>query len=532
MTRGPAPTFLKNALFVTLFFIGVWLGWQGVRVVTDDPGFVHHARSPALPGEFRGRAILHGSDSHPPLCIAVHEHFEECGKTKCWVPVGTLHVAQGRADLDDGTAITLGRSFTVEPANPVFEHGTATSRLTELQTIGTSTIGFDATSFATDGAHRVREWCARELDTVWIAACEENRTTIPCAGQSSWVVALGDGTPDAAVGAYMDGAIAWFAAAAVVLSLALLTRLTRRSPIARALARRATKDELESPVATVLPGLFAIGLFGLALALVVPDIMRASVDDPSSREAYGRSGEIVMAISAAIILAGAIAILWRRSAVARACRVVAATAKRSLGNAQGTAALFVRAERSEGIHALVDGAPVAFSRAVLSERHGGGKSTRVTLIAGPHDAPEQIAVTDASGAGTVYLGRAALDVEKKSMESVGLPKNVRARFGDPAPKEAHSAWIVEEERIGVGEELLVFGEVTSTTLRAGDAGYRTTERSPTLGGPESPVVVYAGKHVELDRELRAERRAATIVVALVLALLAGLVVATNVLQHW
>ncbi len=533
MRRTPQRTLAKTLLFGLLVIASLAVALHAWKTIEAPDAFVARTDAAPDPGELRGRAIVHGA-APGPICVALHEHWQSCGKTMCWSALGTLQVTDGWLETAEGTRLNLRPGFVVEPGDPVSSYGLPTTRAAQLRELGAKVQDFDPYSFHDDGNDRIREWCIADGTPVYFSACEEGGATAACTGRAGWTVALGDGTPALARSTHADHAAGVFTIALVLFWVASMLQLARLTPLARALAR----GDAGSPPSTAvvnfgLPSSVALATFGAMVVLVVRHA-ESGPSDEWHRASWGYGGERVLLVFGLVSAVSVVLVALRRTTVVRALHRVHGAGLRRLSECSGKVVVFVRAKATEKLTSAIGGESLAFSRGTLSEVVGSGKQARIDVRVPTNDLPERVEVTetDGTGAGVLCMTGASIDVEsvKKRPSEKALPAAAQARFGHQVSLGGER-WIIQEERIFPGEELLVFGEVFETDVRPGVTGYRSTERVPTLGSKESPLVLFAGKREELEAELVHERRRTALVLSLVLGGLGAALGLLSFLEH-
>jgi hypothetical protein len=143
-----------------------------------------------------------------------------------------------------------------------------------------------------------------------------------------------------------------------------------------------------------------------------------------------------------------------------------------------------------------------------------GKSTGARDLVVGHSPSKELRVEDESGDGVLDMDAALLDVEVRETRMKLADPLLEKRVGKLDRHESHIEYVVTEEVVRPGEQLYVLGEVVRVALQAGDGGYRGVRGSPTLSGPDAPLLVYAGTERGLLDELGAEDRALGLVIAL------------------
>ena len=449
--------------------------------------------------------------SHPPLCVLTLQHYESCGKSKCWRTVRVETRAQGQIELASRPSPLL--------LTPRFEM-TPTSPPSSAWSTGTSHDWGSA--WRPSYPYRALERCVTDGDEITVDGCVTGSAGADsldaCATDTPYAVVVGPSAQPA-----LDDAanllMYRFGGAALLAWIIALVALPRTELLADALATRAGEK-----VEKRWPLLLGIGLAPVAFLMWH---LLARNGAPESTWSWGRGGYVLASVAMAAWAISGLVALARARQLRAATLPVLSTPRSLLSRAQGTVELHVRAaaiaEHDAAPAPIVVTEPVVFAEATVRETIREGKSTTTVdrVVTRNRDA---VRISDESGHGTLDLRHAVLDLSTHEQSWVSSVPGLGARRVELTPQPGHQRFEVTEKVIRPGEELYVLGEVSGMTLSPSELGYRTVAGSPTLGGSHAPLLVYAGTERglvdALEREAAARFRHAVGAAVAVVAVLA------------
>jgi hypothetical protein len=479
------------------------------------------------PDALRTGGVLHmGPNGEQPLCSVIHQRWAQCGKNRCWTWYAGMLTADGFLETDDGKQITLGSSFRFLPAEPgdtswahTVEEPRAGALSARARQSGIS--GFYQQDF-TPGSDRIVERCLGHEDRVFAMGCvrEEGGKSllVPCSGEDRWTVVPGDGTAQPAIDEAANYVLYWFGGAFAAMFVACLVMFPRAQKLAEALERRARQRSRAYP--------WSFALLAVPVAVLATSLIQRGGLPQTSTWAYGRGGYALASLVAAGLALVAFSSARRRSILRHAIEPILRTPRSLLSQARdATVELSVRAASEPVTTSVVARDGVALSILQVEESYQVGKSTSTQSLHTSIE-PAQIVVSDESGDGRLDLSNALVDGEVRTLRQKEPPDGLERRTGALSRHPSHVHYIVTEQILRPGEALYVFGEVTQIEMHGSEEGYRAVRGSPTLGGADAPLLVYAGTERGLVGELNGEHAGLGIVLSAALGSLAMLLVAT------
>ena len=517
------PLWKRIALAIVPALLALYLAGRGYGAAYGEGSRLAWLEEDAAPGEVRvGGALRANESGERPLCSIIHQRWAQCGKNKCWTWYAGMLTADGTLVADDGTRLALGSSFKILPREPgdtswAHEVDPARAKAVRARAARSGLSGFGDRDFVPAQDHRIVERCLEEDTRVFAIGCAGEGGLGPCAGQDRWTVIPGDGTPQPALDEAANDVLYWFAFAFAAMLVASLLLYPGAEKLAFALERRAGARSRAHG--------WAWALLAIPAGVLATSLLQRGSLPQTSTWAHGRGGYAAASAVAACLAIVALSARRRRSVLRHAVEPVLRTPRSLLAQARdATVELHVKSAAAPAVDSAVSGEGVALSILQIDEVYAVGKSTQSRSL---HHSivPNEIAVSDESGDGRLDLTNSIVDGEVRKLTTREPVRALVDRAGPLERHESHTQYVATETVLLSGAPLYVLGEVAQIEMKGSEEGYRSVRGSPTLGGADAPLLVYAGSERGLVDALSAEHSSLGLVLSCALGSLAMLLAA-------